>query len=284
MPEMDGVEATRRIMSESPRPVLVVCASAEGEVSKVFEAMGYGALDVVDTPTLGDGAEAKKSREDLLKKIKWIEFLCRRAPAGPEPEGRRRRRPGSVPRMLAIGASTGGPKALCQVLSEFPPDANTTVVIVQHLDQAFSGGMVQWLDSQVPAAVTLAGNGESPKAGKVYLASSNDHLVLTAKLAFAYTAEPRDNAYRPSVDVFFESLSSFWPDNGVALLLTGMGRDGAAGLATLRKKGWHTIAQDKSTRVVYGMPKAAAELDAAEEILPLWAIGKAIAKHWKAGS
>jgi two-component system response regulator WspF len=153
---------------------------------------------------------------------------------------------------------------------------NAVIIIVQHVDEEFSSGLAEWLDAQTPLCVRLATRGSHLIPGNVYVAGTNDHLILTSHLTFAYTPEPRELPYRPSVDVLFKSVAKHWPGKGGAILLTGMGRDGAEGLAVLRKTGWHTIAQDETTSVVYGMPKAAKELGAAVEILPLEKIAQAI--------
>jgi len=150
------------------------------------------------------------------------------------------------------------------------------MVIVQHVDAQFAGGLAKWLGDQAAIPVTLAREGMQPEPGTAYLAESNDHLVIGADRTFRYTAEPVDNPYRPSVDAFFESLEANWKRPGVAALLTGIGRDGARGLLALRRAGWHTIAQDERSSVIYGMPKAAVELGAAKEILPLERIPEAI--------
>jgi two-component system, chemotaxis family, response regulator WspF len=121
----------------------------------------------------------------------------------------------------------------------------------------------------------------SPEANTIYIAGTNDHLIMGDDLAFHYVAEPKDNPYRPSVDAFFLSIAHHWPGKGVAVLLTGMGRDGAQGLLSLRKAGWYTIAQDEKTSVVYGMPKAAAQIDAAKEILPIERIAEAVMRQIK---
>jgi two-component system response regulator WspF len=165
------------------------------------------------------------------------------------------------------------------VLSGLPKRPDCSVVIVQHVDQQFAAGLAGWLSGYTEMRVVTAREGMAVEPGAVILAATNDHLVLGADLALRYTLEPRDQPYRPSVDVFFASLRRYWPEPGIAALLTGMGRDGANGLLALRTAGWHTIAQDERTSVVYGMPRAAAEIGAAAEILPIEAIGPAIAKH-----
>jgi two-component system response regulator WspF len=186
-----------------------------------------------------------------------------------------------APILIVIGSSTGGPKALAEVLSGIQAPCEAALVIVQHIDEAFSDGLASWLNQQSLIPVRPAVEGNRPEADKCYLAATNHHLILTADLTFSYTAQPQESAYRPSVDAFFLSVASNWPNTGVALLLTGMGRDGAFGLAALRKKGWHTIAQDEATSLVYGMPKAARDLNAAIEILPIHAIGPAVSHFFR---
>jgi len=276
MPVMDGVEATRRIMSQSPCPILVVTATVDGNAAKVFEAMGHGALDAINTPIMGDDAVAQKSRDALLKKIDTIAKLGLLSSGTASSKHARPIAAVHVPPLVVIGSSTGGPKALAELLSFLPAGLEAVVVVVQHVDMEFSSGLTDWLDAQTPLKINLAREGAWPETGNVYVAGTNDHLILTEDLRFSYTPEPRNNPYRPSVDTFCMSVAEYWPENGVAILLTGMGRDGANGLEILRRAGWYTIAQDEATSVVYGMPKAAKELGAAVEILPIKDIGPAV--------
>lgn len=277
MPVMDGVQATARIMQSTPCAILVVTSTVEGNAALVFEAMGGGALDAVGTPVFGAGMTITGGRE-LLKKIATIEKLLLKSPptqraALPTQKGGAGDHP---PALVAIGSSTGGPKALAEILSTLPPLLGAALVIVQHVDVQFAPGLVTWLNDHTPLRVDLAREGVRPAPDTVLVAGTNDHLVIGADLACHYTPDPRDYPYRPSVNAFFLSLERHWPRQGLAVLLTGMGKDGAEGLAALRQAGWHTIAQDKETSVVYGMPAAAAELNAAVEILPLGRIAAAI--------
>jgi two-component system response regulator WspF len=182
---------------------------------------------------------------------------------------------GGLP-LLALGASTGGPEAIAQVLAALAPRPPVPVVVVQHLAADFAPGFATWLQGRTGLSVRLAQEGTAPEVGQVDIASSNDHLILGRDQRFAYTPEPKAYPYRPSVNVLFESLATVGPRSGVAVLLTGMGSDGARGLGSLRKLGWHTIAQDEATSVVYGMPRVAAEMNAAVEVLPLPQIGAAV--------
>jgi chemotaxis response regulator CheB len=178
--------------------------------------------------------------------------------------------------LIVIGASTGGPAALLRVLSSLPPSLPAAITIVQHVDKVFAPGLATWLGRESSRDVRPISSGDHPEAGIVKIASTNDHLLLTPELAFAYSKEPADYSYRPSVDVFFHTVVAWWPVTAVGVLLTGMGADGAKGLLAMRRAGWHTIAQDQATSIVYGMPKAAAKIDAAVEILPLERIAEAI--------
>jgi len=175
-------------------------------------------------------------------------------------------------RLVAIGASTGGPFAVSRVLAGLPAEFSAPIVIVQHVDERFATGMAEWLSHESRRPVRVAMEGERPVAGSTLLAKTNDHLIFKTPSRLGYTREPVDQPYRPSVDTFFDSLAQHWPGKAVGVLLTGMGRDGAQGLQVMREKGHHTIAQDKATSAIYGMPKAAAALGAAIDVLPLEAI------------
>jgi two-component system response regulator WspF len=246
----------------------VVTASIGANAWRTFEAMSRGALDAVDTPGLGD---SQRGSAALLAKIDTIgRMICGRS--SPPVRGARRpvgRGAGSSDRLLAIGASAGGPGALATLLSGLPQDFPAAIVIVQHVDEQFAAGMAEWLDQQSAMPVRIARQGDRPTPGTVLMAGTGDHLVLAAPHLLGYTPNPVNYVYRPSVDVFFQSLCEHWPGDMVGVLLTGMGRDGAIGLKAMRNKGCHTIAQDAASSAVYGMPKAAAALDAAIDILPL---------------
>ena len=280
MPFMDGVEATRRIMKATPCAILVVTDSVNVDASKVFEAMGYGALDAVNTPVLGARKQIGGG-DALLRKVATVGKLIGK------PIGRVQHVPTSeeihfpkqhLPPLVAIGSSTGGPQALLQILSGLPQNFRAALVIIQHVDVKFAHGLATWLNERTPLNVKAAGEGCRPEAGTAWLAATNDHLILTRDLTLHYTPHPRDCPFRPSVDVFFKTVAQYWPRKAAAVLLTGMGRDGAEGLLSLRREGWHTIVQNKETSVVYGMPKAAIELEAAVDILPIDQIGPALVR------
>ncbi|MGH8079271.1 MAG: chemotaxis response regulator protein-glutamate methylesterase [Lysobacter sp.] len=268
MPGINGVEATRRIMAQSPCAILIVTASVGGNAPLVFEAMGYGAMDATDVPSLAHGDQA--GAMELLAKIDLIGRLIGDAPSR---KPRRAAASGNGARkLIAIGASAGGPAALSELLGGLPANFPAALVIVQHIDEKFALSMAEWLNRFSANPVRLAVPGERPAAGTVLLAGTNEHLVMESDGALDYAREPVDQPYRPSVDVFFDSINQYWSGGIVGVLLTGMGRDGARGLESLRLRGHHTIAQDQASSAVYGMPKAAADRGAAVDILALNAI------------
>ena len=280
MPVMNGVEATRKIMQSTPCPILVVTSTVSGNSAKVFEAMSAGALDVVATPVIGKMDETVIG-EELLRKINRIGQLTGSLHKKPQ-----KSRSIAKPKvqidgidLVVLGCSTGGPNILIEILSALPEKFPASIIIVQHMDKQFTPGLVQWIDSKINLPVSVARAGDIPEPGKVLMACTDDHLVMTSTLTLSYTEEPKDNFYHPSVDVFFSSVAQFWPGEGVAALLTGMGRDGAEGLLALHNRNWYTIAQDRDSSIVYGMPKAAAKLGAATDILPAGKIGKVISNY-----
>lgn len=276
MPGMDGIETTRQIMQQSPCAILIVTASPEENTSMVFRALGAGALDVTSTPVLSGSAASDAT---LLAKIKTVGRLITADLSANGTAARISPSPSAVPMLqdidtlIAIGASTGGPLALAKILGSWKPPANATAVIVQHIDQAFSSSFANWLASQIDFPVDVIEDGSQLLPGRIMVAKTNDHVILDGKHRLRYRAKPVNYPYRPSIDVFFHCVAEHWKKKAIGVLLTGMGRDGAAGLLAMRKAGKLTIAQDQETSAVYGMPRAAAETGAAEMILPLKKIG-----------
>lgn len=266
MPGMDGVEATRRIMHQTPCAILVVTGDVERNMAKVFDAMGAGALDVVAAPSLGpqqvlDAATVRRK----IHNLSWIiGHKDQRTAKRAMPTSNTRHK-----RLVTIGASAGGPASLVELLRHIPLNFPAAIIVVQHVDEVFAAGMAQWLGTESQLPVRLAQADEVVSPGTVLLAGTNNHLYLTAEGRLAYRAEPAAQVYRPSIDVFFESVAQHWRGEAIGVLLTGMGRDGAKGLKQMRERGFHTIAQDQASSAVYGMPKAAAAQGAAVEVLPL---------------
>jgi two-component system response regulator WspF len=280
MPGIDGAETTRRIMQSTPCVVLVVTATTVGNRDKVFEAMGYGALDAVNTPVLGPG-EDMRGAEPLIQKLRTVARLV-----GSHHHGKAKLALHGKPHaqdtqafpVVALGASTGGPQALAEIVSHLPAHFPGSVIVVQHVDAQFTPGLAAWLQHHSKLPVVLAKEGELLRPGHVWIAATAEHLVYADGVAH-YTATPHNAAHSPSVDVLFSSLAQPHQAPRVGVLLTGMGRDGAEGLRAMRRAGALTITQDAVTSIVYGMPRAAVELKAAVEILPLGAIGPRILNY-----
>jgi len=284
LPVMSGLAATEFIMAYCPTPILIVSSSVNrGELFKTYEALAAGALDVLEKP---DGAEAEGVWErNFLKTVK----LIARVRVITHPRGRlspRHARPVVPPpvvdlaariRVVAIGASTGGPGAIVDILQAIPHDFDIPIVFVLHINVLFGAAFAEWLDGQSSHRVAYARDGESFEraAGKVVMAPPDGHLIVRGG-RFHITHAPERHSCRPSVDVLFESVAEEFGASAAAFLLTGMGRDGASGLLDIRNVGGFTVAQDQASSVVYGMPQQAAALNAATRILPLAEIGPLI--------
>ncbi len=280
--DMDGAEATRRIVAETRCVILVVSRNPRGETAKIVAAMGQGAFDAADMPVF-EGSASSSSAASLLEKIAAISRMNdgNGMRSIQRPRGvlnSTRHDPGPL---VAIGASAGGPAALATILSELPREFPAAVVVVQHVDEHVAPGMADWLAGHCSLPARVAVEGDRPVAGTVLLAGTNDHLILKTPVALGYTDEPRDNVYRPSVDVFFHSVSRLWHGEAVGVVLTGMGRDGALGLKALRDQGRYTIAQDETSSAVYGMPKAARLAGAAVDVLPVTAIAARLVERFR---
>jgi two-component system response regulator WspF len=277
MPRVNGVDATRAIMKQKPCPILVVTSTIKGHYELAIAAINAGALDAVETPLLAAGGMIQNGQPLLNRLAKLVDanrgvtgsnFLTPIRAVGPT---------GDLPPLVVIGSSTGGPDALATVLSAFPPDFPAAILVAQHIAAEFAPTLATWLTERCRLTVRTARQGDLPTAGTVIVAETNDHLEIAPDHKVRYTDSPRQYPYRPSIDVLFGSAAAIWPRLGIGVLLTGMGSDGAEGLLRLRSMGWHTIAQDEATCVVYGMPKAAVKKQAAMEILPLPQIGPTIA-------
>jgi two-component system response regulator WspF len=280
MPVMDGITATREIMKNTPCAIVVVTANMDQNADMVFSAMAHGALDAISTPTLAASA-LEEGMAPLLHKLSVINSLISTSKPRPhpiqKPAAQSSHQTGSHP-LICIGASTGGPGAVATILADMPDNIPASIVIVQHVDEHFTAGLAEWLDGQCKPAVSVARQGEKAEIGKIYVAGGNRHLRLNPQLGFEYTADPVDYPYRPSIDIFFHSVNRYWTGPKTGVLLTGMGSDGAQGLLTLKNNNNPTIAQDENSCAVYGMPRAAAKLDAAAMILPIEDISSALLK------
>lgn len=279
LPGMNGFEATSLIMARRPTPVVVVSANVDSEELNItMNALRAGALAVVEKP-MGVRHEdyeglAKRLCQQLVimsqvrvvrQRIKRPVEFPRSAPA-PMPEPRT-----STIKVVGLAASTGGPAALVRLLGGLPADFPVPILLVQHITPAFLAGFVRWLGGSVPQRVVEARNGVTPAAGTIYVAPAHGHLESGARFLRVTDADPV-HSQRPSASVLFSSLARWRGPEAAGVLLTGMGQDGADGLLELRKAGGHTLVEDESTAVVFGMPGAAMALGAAVEALPLTSI------------
>lgn len=279
LPVMSGLAATEYIMAHFPTPILIVSSSVNrGELFKTYDALAAGAVDVYEKPT-GKEPEDEWSRGFLsalrvASRVRVITHPRARLRQGQRPSTP----PSARPRLVALGASTGGPSALVTLLNCLPSDFELPIVVVLHLGAAFADAFIDWLANQTSRRVGYAVSGEqlTGLAGRVVFAPPEQHLrVVGGRLALSSDAEV--HSCRPSVDVLFESIAAQDASHVVACLLTGMGKDGAQGLLRLRRAGATTMAQSESSCVVYGMPREAALLGAAQRVLSLDEIGAELA-------
>ena len=243
-----------------------------------YEAMGHGALGLVEPPHLEESGEvvgAGRTLAVIHRLGVLVEDSQSSHAAAPPPAATHA---GHQARIIALGASTGGPLALARILAGMPANLDAAVVIVQHIETEFVAGLAEWLASQCPLPVAIAQRGESPEAGRAYLAGGNGHLVLLPSLQFGQRPAREGELHIPSVDTLFLSLAAHAAP-GAAAILTGMGSDGALGLAEMRRRGWHTVAQDEPSSVVYGMPRAALDAGGVQQSLDLAQIAPHLVRH-----
>lgn len=285
LPLMTGLSATEFIMAHCPTPILIVSSSTNrGELFRTYDALAAGAVDVLDKPSGNEpdaGWESKLiSTVKLVSRIPVITHLRGRlagySQSRPATNHKRACTENSarVCQVIGIGASTGGPGAIVEILRALPKDFQIPILLVLHIGEPFGEAFAEWLDGQTQRRVSYAQDGLPVAAlvGRVAMAPPNRHLrVQAGRLRLTHEAER--HSCRPSVDVLFESLAPEYGAVAAACLLTGMGRDGANGLLAMRRAGSFTLAQDEASCVVYGMPREAVNLGAAEQVLPLSAIG-----------
>jgi two-component system chemotaxis response regulator CheB len=283
MPRVNGLEAIREIMYQMPTPIVVVSAQAEG-VS--FHALQLGAIDVVAKPRNDHPGQYEREAEVIrtaVRAVCGLKLVGRRRPS-PDEAFRSRRfvigepaqesaPPSAAPRAIGLGlhrrplvigiaASTGGPQALCRILTSLPDDFSVPILAVQHIADGFETGLVQWLAAETRIKVKLAEDGEALLPGTAYFGSNGRHLTVS-KGRICLNDQPPVRGFRPSGNVLFSSLADEFRTRAAGVILSGMGEDGALGLLRLRERGGFTVSQGPSSSVVYGMPRAAYEMGAA---------------------
>ncbi|MCP4543849.1 MAG: chemotaxis-specific protein-glutamate methyltransferase CheB [Chloroflexi bacterium] len=304
MPKMDGLEATRHIMHYQPTPIVIVTNSTmRADMDLTFEALHAGALTVVRKPGLVDPETSAK----VLKAVRLMADVPvvhrwrreKRKPDGERLSGSKRDRlPVQVEEGVAlpsaawqldvdvaqrvqrigIAASTGGPRALLTVLRSLPADFRVPILIVQHITNGFVSGLAEWLNSMTALHVNIAGHGDIPRPGTALVAPDDYHMQLSNSGVVELCREPPYKGLRPSANYLFHSLADAYGSRSMGIVLTGMGDDGADGLVALRKAGGLTIAQDKQSSVIYGMPHEAVTRNAVDRMLAPGQIAQTLAQ------
>jgi two-component system chemotaxis response regulator CheB len=281
MPGIDGLQTLRHIMQRFPRPVIMVSSVNERDAENTFNALAAGAFDYVPKQLLPTSLDILHIRTDLVAKIRAAaqsrispsasildkkppQFSSSQAPDKPF---------ASTAAVVALGISTGGPKALQEILPLFPSDLSVPVLVVQHMPLGFTAPFTQRLNNLCAVAVREAVQGESIQPGVVYFAPSGKHMsvnrVSASRTVLCLDTQPEDSLHIPSVDVLMNSVAATFKDLALGVIMTGMGSDGAAGMRSIHLQGGLTIGQDEATCTVYGMPRACAELGILTRVVPL---------------
>jgi two-component system chemotaxis response regulator CheB len=285
MPIMNGLEFTRAVMDSFPRPILVVSVSVEPGSPNIFRLLEAGAVDILPKPRdilNGDMDELANELASKIRILAGVRVFRRRndAPAAavskPALSLAVMPRPQAPLHMVVIGASTGGPQALRDIFARLPAAFPLPIVCIQHIGSNFLSEMVTWLGEVSPLQVRKAAQGESPHPGMIYFAPEDAHLEFDDGGRFALSLAGPIDGHRPSVTATMRAAARCFGAGTLGVLLTGMGRDGADGMASIAAAGGITIAQDEASSVVYGMPKQAAELGAVQHILPLEQIAQSL--------
>lgn len=298
MPRMDGLTFLKKIMSQHPMPVVIISSLTEKGTRSGIKALEFGAVEIITKPRLDSKKFIQESQIKICDSIKAaaVSTMKRRNVPVPsihvEPKhtadailtkGTVKSMVETTEVVVAIGASTGGTEAIARFLEELPVDS-PGIIIVQHMPEQFTRSFAERLNDTCRVTVQEASNGDSLIRGHVLIAPGNYHTLLKRSGARYYLEVkegPMVNRHRPSVDVLFRSVARYAGRNAVGIILTGMGRDGAAGLLEMKQSGARTIAQDEKSSVVYGMPKEAVQLNAVDKILPLQDMAKYIETNFK---
>ncbi len=278
LPVFDGYEATRQIMQQRPTPIVLFSSSAGNAEQRAIAALAAGALAFVRKPAGPRDPSSAADRDQFLRALRLMAGVkvVTRHPPRTTPV-RARREPGAHYELLAIASSTGGPAALQTVLTDLGAGVATPIVIAQHVASGFARAMAGWLASVVPQPVHVIESETTLQAGHIYLPIDDCHLLITGRGSAGVAPMNEADRYCPSADRLFASVAQHYGAAAVGLIMTGMGEDGAQGLAALAAAGGATFGQDEASCVVYGMPKAAKALGAVRHELPLERLGLAIA-------
>lgn len=281
MPGLDGLATLRSIMQQFPRPVIMVSAATEKDAQVTFDALGAGAFDYVPKQMSATSLDITHIRTDLVAKIRAAahsQSTHRSATRGRKPPGSRapdtQPSPSAIPAVVAIGVSTGGPKALEQILPRFPRDFPVPILIVQHMPVGFTRPFAQRLDSLCAIAVHEAVQRELIRPGVAYIAPAGLHMCVVPRVSdskpiIALSGHPEDSIHIPSVDVLMKSVADVFKNRALGVIMTGMGSDGAEGMSAIYRHGGFTLGQDEASCAVYGMPRVCAEMGVLTRIVSL---------------
>jgi len=276
MPGIDGYEATRKIMETFPTPIIIVSGGISStDVNNTYRAFEAGALAVVIRPPGIDNPKFTSLKNELIQTVKLMSEV---KVVKLSPQGRKQINK-ILPavqfldnelkniELIVIGASTGGPVVLQKILSHLPPDLPIPVLIVQHISAGFVNGFQEWLSLSSGIKLKIAENGERPLPGTGYIAPDNLHMGINRKGSLNICDLPPENGLRPSINYLFRSVAESYGSKALGVLLTGMGKDGADELKTMKDKGAITLVQNEETSVVFGMPAEALRIGAADYAL-----------------
>lgn len=281
MPGLDGLQTLRHIMNQFPRPVIMVSGATEQDANNTFNALAAGAFDYIPKHLSPASLDILHIRQDLVAKIRAAaqlrpfhsdDVLSRRPPRSSHLEGHDRIFL-ATPAIVALGISTGGPKALEEILPLFPHDLAVPILIVQHMPPGFTAPFAQRLNSLCSVTVREASPGELIQPGVVYIAPAGMHMSVhrpsDSRALICLDTHPDDLPHIPSVDVMMTSVAEAYRDLALGVIMTGMGSDGAEGMNAIHRRGGLTLGQDEASCTVYGMPRVCADLGILTRVVPL---------------
>ena len=281
MPGLDGMETLRGIMADFPRPVIMVSSVTVKDAETTFSALGAGAFDYVPKQLSSTSLNIVHIREDLISKIKAAAESRRRSKEPvvlPRKPPRAvalsvRESPTVVPAIVALGISTGGPKALQEILPTLPTDFSVPIVVVQHMPPGFTAPFAHRLDTLCRASVCEASHGEIVRPGVIYIAPGGRQLTVdrspSSRITICLAEKQENQLHVPSVDITMQSVASAFRSQAMGVIMTGMGSDGAQGMSAIHRAGGFTVGQDEASCAVYGMPRVCAEMGVLDRVVPL---------------